>query len=87
MESLMPLIRVEAVQDPKSGNYYVQIFHPADAEEPLVTTAPRYRSAAAAETDTIAILAAAANSAQDQDAPPKGKGGDVRKPDVSDLRK
>lgn len=62
----MPLIRVEAVQDAKSGNYYVQIFHPADADEPLVTTAPRYRSAAAAETDTIAILAAAANNAQGQ---------------------
>jgi hypothetical protein len=66
MERLMPLIRVEAVQDAKSGNYYVQIFHPADADEPLVTTAPRYRSAAAAETDTIAILAAAANNAQGQ---------------------
>ena len=80
MERLMPLIRVEAVQDPKSGNYYVQIFHPADADEPLVTTAPRYRSAAAAETDTIAILAAAANSAQGQNPLPSGRGPDVKRP-------
>lgn len=57
----MPIIRIEAVQDPKSGNYFVEIYHPADAEQPFVTTEPRYKSAAAAEHDTIAILAAAAN--------------------------
>jgi hypothetical protein len=79
METVMPLIRVEAVQDPKSGNYYVQIFHPADADEPLVTTAPRYRSAAAAETDTIAILAAAANNAGANPLPP-GSGADAKHP-------
>ncbi|HEX2725364.1 MAG TPA: hypothetical protein VHN20_06055 [Beijerinckiaceae bacterium] len=83
----MPLIRVEAVQDPHSGNYYVQIFHPADADEPLVTTAPRYRSAAAAETDTIAILAAAANSAQGDNASPQGKDSGARKSDVPGTRK
>ena len=55
------MIRIEAVQDPKSGNYFVEIYHPADAEQPFVTTEPRYKSAAAAEHDTIAILAAAAN--------------------------
>jgi hypothetical protein len=57
----VPIIRIEAVQDPKSGNYFVEIYHPADAEQPFVTTEPRYKSAAAAENDTIAILAAAAN--------------------------
>ena len=57
----MPIIRIEAVQDPRSGNYFVEIYHPADAEQPFVTTEARYKSAAAAETDTIAILAAAAN--------------------------
>jgi len=57
----VPIIRIEAVQDPKSGNYFVEIYHPADAEQPFVTTEPRYKSAAAAEHDTIAILAAAAN--------------------------
>ena len=57
----MPLIRIEAVEDHTSGNYFVEIYYPADAEQPFVTTAPRYRSAAAAEHDTIAILAAAAN--------------------------
>jgi hypothetical protein len=57
----VPVIRIEAVQDPKSGNYFVEIYHPAEAEQPFVTTEPRYKSAAAAENDTIAILAAAAN--------------------------
>jgi hypothetical protein len=57
----VPIIRIEAVQDPRSGNYFVEIYHPADAEQPFVTTEARYKSAAAAEHDTIAILAAAAN--------------------------
>jgi len=57
----VPIIRIEAVEDKKSGNYFVEIYYPADAEQPFVTTAPRYKSAAAAEHDTIAILAAAAN--------------------------
>jgi hypothetical protein len=57
----MPLLRVEAVEDEKSGRYYIEIYYPADADTPYVTTEPRYQSAAAAENDTIAILAAAAN--------------------------
>jgi hypothetical protein len=60
----MPVIRVEAVEDPKTGRYFVEIYHPADAPEPFVTTEPRYQSAAAAENDTIAILAAAMNRPQ-----------------------
>ena len=58
----MAILRVEAVQDPKSGFYFVEIYHPAEAEHPFVTTQPRYKSAAAAENDTIAILAAGANT-------------------------
>ena len=58
---VVPIIRIEAVEDQKSGNYFVEIYYPADAKEPFVTTEPRYKSAAAAENDTIAILAAAAN--------------------------
>jgi hypothetical protein len=61
----VPIIRIEAVQDEKSGNYFVEIYHPADAEQPFVTTEARYKSAAAAEHDTIAILAAAANRPRD----------------------
>ena len=57
----MPIIRIEAVLDEKTGFYFVEIYHPADAAQPFVTTEPRYASAAAAETDTIAILAAAAS--------------------------
>ncbi len=58
----MAIIRIEPVHDPKSDLYFVEIYHPADAERPFVTTVPRYRSAAAAENDTIAILAAGANN-------------------------
>lgn len=57
----MAVIRIEAVEDPSSGLYFVEIYNPADSERPYVTTAPRYKTAAAAENDTIAILAAAAN--------------------------
>jgi len=60
----MPLLRIEAVEDEKTGRYLVEIYFPADAEAPYVTTQPRYQSAAAAENDTIAILAAAANREQ-----------------------
>ncbi|HVL73350.1 MAG TPA: hypothetical protein VM434_15900 [Beijerinckiaceae bacterium] len=66
----MAVIRIEAVEDPKSGLYFVEIYNPADSERPFVTTAPRYRSAAAAETDTIAILAAAANNARPENRDP-----------------
>jgi hypothetical protein len=62
------IIRIEAVQDPKSGRFFVEIYNPADSERPYVTTAPRYMTAAAAENDTIAILAAAA-SAQEAPSP------------------
>jgi hypothetical protein len=57
----MALLRLEAVQDPKSGRYYVEIYYPADSEAPYVTTEPRYETAVAAENDTIATLAAEAN--------------------------
>jgi hypothetical protein len=60
----MAVIRIEAVEDPETGLYFVEIYNPADAGKPYVTTAPRYKSAAAAENDTIAILASAANAAR-----------------------
>ena len=62
----MPIIRIEAVEDPKTGRFLVEIYHPAEAEEPFVTTEPRYASAAVAENDVIAILAAVANRSRDQ---------------------
>lgn len=58
----MPLIRIEPVLDPGSGDYFLEIYHPHDAQAPFVTTQPRYRTAAAAENDLIAILAAAAST-------------------------
>lgn len=57
----MPLLRIEAVKDETTGRYLVEIYYPADSEAPFVTTQPRYQSASAAETDTIAILASGAN--------------------------
>lgn len=58
----MALIRIEPKQDTASGLYYVEIFHPQDADQPFVTTEPRYRTAAAAENDVIAIIASRANN-------------------------
>lgn len=60
----MTLIRVEPVRDERSGRYFLEIYHPHDAAAPFVTTAPRYASAAAAETDLVAILAAAGSGAE-----------------------
>jgi hypothetical protein len=62
MELKLATIRIEPVLDRQSGFYFVEIYHPADAQRPFVTTEPRYASAAAAENDTIAILAAGANN-------------------------
>jgi hypothetical protein len=60
----MATIRIEPKLDASSGLYYVEIFHPADAEQPFVTTEPRYKTAAAAENDVIAIIATRANNAK-----------------------
>jgi hypothetical protein len=65
-ERALPIIRIEAVEDPKTGRFLVEIYHPAEAAQHFVTTEPRYTSAAAAEHDVIAILAAAANRPRDQ---------------------
>jgi hypothetical protein len=58
----MALFRIETVEDKASGRFAVEIYFPADAEQPYVTTAPRYMTSAAAENDILAIIAAAANN-------------------------
>ena len=58
----MPMIRIEPVLDQASQKYFLEIYRPHDAEQPFVTTLPRYQSAAAAENDLIAIIAAAASA-------------------------
>ena len=58
----MALIRIEPIKDPSSDLYYLEIFHPAESAQPFVTTEPRYKTAAAAENDLIAIIASRANS-------------------------
>ena len=63
----MALIRIEPKKDFSSDLYYVEIFYPADAEQPFVTTEPRYKTVAAAENDVIAIIASRANN------PPSGR--------------
>ena len=60
----LAVIRIEPKLDASSGLYYVEIFHPAEAEQPFVTTEPRYKTAAAAESDLIAIIASRANNSK-----------------------
>ena len=65
----MALMRIEPKKDSASDLFYLEIFYPADAAQPLVTTEPRYKSAAAAENDMIAIIATRSNRPrQDQSA-------------------
>jgi hypothetical protein len=63
----MALIRIEPVLDGGSSMYFLEIYHPHDAARPFVTTQPRYASASAAETDLIAIIAAAASISRKAD--------------------
>lgn len=58
----MPQIRIEPMLDEASGQYFLEIYNPHDADRPFMTTQPRYSSAAAAENDLMAIIAAAASS-------------------------
>ncbi|HEX2655161.1 MAG TPA: hypothetical protein VHN11_16120 [Xanthobacteraceae bacterium] len=58
----MALIRLEPRKDPSTDLYYIEIYHPADSQQPFVTTEPRYKTAAAAENDMIAIIASRANN-------------------------
>jgi hypothetical protein len=58
----MALVRIEPIREAQSELYRIEIYYPADAQQPLVTTEPRYKTAAAAENDIMAILATAANT-------------------------
>jgi hypothetical protein len=58
----MTIIRIEAALDQPSGRYFLEIYYPADASAPFVTTAPRYQTPVSAEQDLLAILAAAAST-------------------------
>ncbi len=62
----MSLIRIEPVLDPASNKFFLEIYNPHNADQPVVTTLPRYQSKAAAETDVVAIIAAAASGASKQ---------------------
>jgi hypothetical protein len=58
----MALIRIEPKKEASTGLYYLEIFHPAESNQPFVTTEPRYKTAAAAENDIIAIIASRASN-------------------------
>lgn len=58
----MALLRIEPKQDRASGDYFLEVYWPHDAERAFVTTQPRYKTSAAAENDLIAIIAAAAST-------------------------
>jgi hypothetical protein len=60
-DKTMAVVRLEAKKDPLTDLYYLEIYNPADSDQPFVTTEPRYKSAAAAENDIIAIIATRAN--------------------------
>ena len=59
----MALISHRSRKGQRVGSVFVEIYHPADAEQPFVTTEARYKTVAAAENDIIAIIASGANSA------------------------
>jgi hypothetical protein len=56
----MALLRLDPKKDSPTGLYYLEIYYPADANQPFVTTPPRYKTAAAAENDLIAIISSKA---------------------------
>ena len=60
----MALIRIEPKRDERSSLYYIEIYNPADAPAPFVTTEPRYMTAASAENDIVAGLSAILNRPQ-----------------------
>lgn len=62
----MAHIRLEPKKDRSTNLFYLEIYHPAESQQPFVTTEPRYKTAAAAENDVIAIIASRANN------PPSG---------------
>lgn len=68
----MALLRIEPKQDQASGNYFLEVYWPHDAERAFVTTQPRYKTSAAAENDVIAIIAAAASTPRRPDDASRG---------------
>jgi hypothetical protein len=65
-EITMAVIRIEPRKDERSAMFYIEVYNPADATAPFVTTEPRYMTAAAAENDVIAALAAMTNHPRPQ---------------------
>jgi len=62
----MPTFRIETIEDKSTGRYAIEIYFPAEAKQPYVTTSARYMTSAAAENDILATIAAAANNPPSQ---------------------
>lgn len=52
----MARFRAETVFDGKSGKYFVELYYPENATEPLVRTRPIYPSHEVAEQETIRTM-------------------------------
>ena len=48
--------RCEAVKDPETGNIFLEVYYPKDAETPFVTTDPVYLTQKQAEEDALRIF-------------------------------
>lgn len=57
------IIRIESKLDQQTQRFFIEIYHPANAEVPFITSHPQYGSPVAAEQDVLAILAATASMA------------------------
>ena len=52
----MAKFRAETVLDTNSGKYYIELYYPDDAAEPMVTTDAIYPSHEVAEQETIRLI-------------------------------
>lgn len=64
----MAVLRLDPKKDAKTGLYYLEIYYPAESDQPFVTTVPRYQTAAAAENDLIAMISCKTMTGYDGDA-------------------
>ncbi len=52
----MAIFRVETVFDSNTNKYYVELYYPSDATDPVVTTDPIYPSPEVAEQETLKLM-------------------------------
>jgi hypothetical protein len=52
----MARFRCEAIEDLKSGKFYVELYYPHEATEPIAVTQPIYHSLDEAEEKTVELF-------------------------------